>query len=149
MNALVFVMVTIYYCLFRFCSLFHVFIYNILFTAHVEVDATPNQNTNPAQSPSASSSTFNHVPKKRKHHLSTTSDSLYMELCDANFAVVGNILNRVARRISSDYESRHSAKTSSQLREFAGRLGGLQADHTSLRLRMYQCDLYPILYLSI
>ncbi|UZO02315.1 uncharacterized protein OCT59_020798 [Rhizophagus irregularis] len=50
-----------------------------------------------------------------------------------NFAVVGGVLNRVARRINENYEERHQAKTVMQIREFINKLGGLQSEHQSLR----------------
>lgn len=72
--------------------------------------------------------------KTRKQPLNST-DLLYASLRDSNFAIVGTILNRVARRLMEDYEGRHQAKTVSQIREFVNKLGGLQAEHHSLRLR--------------
>ncbi|KAI0800664.1 Sec1-like protein [Fomes fomentarius] len=72
--------------------------------------------------------------KKRKHHLTTTTDSLLAELQDLNFSAVGKKLNQVARRLDEDYKLRHQAKTVAQLRDFVGKLGGLQNEHQSLRL---------------
>ncbi|ORY82401.1 putative ATP binding protein [Leucosporidium creatinivorum] len=101
--------------------------------SHVDVD--PNLlNPAPAASTSTpSASNFAAVPKKKKHLLSS-SDSLFSELRDKNFAVVGSILNRTARRLNDDYERRHQAKTPAELRQFVGQLGGLQNEHQSLRL---------------
>lgn len=63
------------------------------------------------------------------------SDSLYSQLRDANFAVVGPLLNKVARRLQSTYESRNTAqKTTAELREFVNKLGGYQAEQASLKL---------------
>ena len=55
--------------------------------------------------PAASSSTTPGVPqgKTRKQALNSV-DPLYASLRDANFAIVGAILNRVARRLMEDYE---------------------------------------------
>lgn len=105
------------------------------FTAHVDVD--PNLlNPAPAASTSTpSASSFGAAPAKKKKHLLTSSDSLFAELRDKNFAVVGSILNRTARRLNDDYERRHQAKTPAELRQFVGQLGGLQTEHQSLRLR--------------
>lgn len=102
--------------------------------AHVDVD--PNLlNPAPAASTSTpSASNFTSTQKKKKHLLSS-SDSLFTELRDKNFAVVGSILNRTARRLNDDYERRHQAKTPAELRQFVGQLGGLQNEHQSLRLR--------------
>ena len=73
--------------------------------------------------------------QKKKYHLSAASDPLFGELRDANFAAVGKRLNRTARRLEEDYQARKKAKTVAQLRDFVGKLGGLQTEHQSLRLR--------------
>lgn len=52
---------------------------------------------------------------------------------DANFSTVGQTLNKVARQLQSDYEQRHEAKTVNQIKEFVGKLGGLQSLHQVLR----------------
>ena len=70
---------------------------------------------------------------KRKIKLDS-SDKLYDQLRDANFAIVGNLLNKVARRLESDYESRHVAKSTSELREFVNKLPGYQAEQQSLKI---------------
>ena len=59
----------------------------------------------PNAGPSASSSVAQQTPpsRTRKHPLNS-SDPLYVSLRDVNFAIVGNVLNRVARRLSDDYE---------------------------------------------
>ncbi|RDH27372.1 Sec1-like protein [Aspergillus welwitschiae] len=71
--------------------------------------------------------------QKRKVQLDS-SDQLFSQLRDANFAIVGDILNKVARRLESDYESRHAAKTTSELREFVNKLPTYQLEHQSLRV---------------
>ena len=57
---------------------------------------------------------------------------------DLNFAIVGNILSKNAKRLFEDYEERHQAKTVTQIKDFVGKLGGLQSEHQSLRLRELQ-----------
>ncbi|KAJ6520341.1 Sec1-like protein [Mycena sanguinolenta] len=74
------------------------------------------------------------VEAKKKHHLTTLTDPLFAELRDLNFSSVGKRLNKLARRLEQDYQGRHQAKTVAQLRDFVGKLGGLQTDHQSLRL---------------
>ncbi|KAL4898004.1 Sec1-like protein [Aspergillus ambiguus] len=71
--------------------------------------------------------------QKRKIQLDS-SDQLFSQLRDANFAIVGDILNKVARRLESDYESRHTAKTTTELREFVNKLPSYQLEHQSLRV---------------
>ncbi|KAI9926429.1 hypothetical protein ASPWEDRAFT_45475 [Aspergillus wentii DTO 134E9] len=70
--------------------------------------------------------------QKRKIQLDS-SDQLFSQLRDANFAIVGDILNKVARRLESDYESRHTAKTTTELRDFVNKLPAYQVEHQSLR----------------
>ncbi|WVW86768.1 hypothetical protein I302_108822 [Kwoniella bestiolae CBS 10118] len=101
--------------------------------SHIEVDSTLlDSNTAPAPSPSALPSTP--VTKKRKHHLSSQKDKLYSELRDQNFAVVGSRLSKVARRLEGDYGGVKNLKSVSQMKEFVGKLGGLQSEQQSLRL---------------
>lgn len=71
--------------------------------------------------------------KKRKHRLAHT-DRLFSALRDQNFAAVGPILNRHAKRLNEEYERRHEAQDPSQLRAFVGQLGTLQEEHAALRL---------------
>ncbi|PGH01956.1 hypothetical protein AJ80_08938 [Polytolypa hystricis UAMH7299] len=70
---------------------------------------------------------------KRKIQLDS-SDQLFNQLRDANFAIVGGLLNKVARRLESDYESRHGAKSPAELRDFVTKLPTYQAEHNSLRI---------------
>lgn len=82
----------------------------------------------PGQTGSASTS------MKRKI-LIDSKDNLYNELGDANFAIVGNLLNKVARRLQSSTERNQlAAKTTSELREFVAKLPGYQAEQASLKL---------------
>jgi hypothetical protein len=72
-------------------------------TALVELDTSLI--APPPTGPSASSSVVQQTPssRTRKHPLNS-SDPLYASLRDVNFAIVGTVLNRVARRLSDDYE---------------------------------------------
>lgn len=70
---------------------------------------------------------------KRKIQLDS-SDQLFNQLRDANFAIVGDILNKVARRLENEYETRHTAKTTNELREFVNKLPTYQLEHQSLRI---------------
>lgn len=82
----------------------------------------------PGQAGSASTS------MKRKI-LIDNKDSLYSTLGDANFAIVGNLLNKAARRLQSSTERNSLAqKTTSELREFVAKLPGYQAEQASLKL---------------
>ncbi|KAI0334335.1 Sec1-like protein [Cubamyces sp. BRFM 1775] len=99
--------------------------------------AAPNQgeaSSSTAPSTSTAPSASLTKEKKRKHHLTTATDPLLSELQDLNFSAVGKKLNQVARRLDEDYKLRHKAETVAQLRDFVGKLGGLQSEHQSLRL---------------
>ena len=66
-----------------------------------------------------------------------SSDRLYDQLRDANFAIVGSLLNKVARRlqqVQSDYESKHKSKTIAELKEFVGQLPDYQQETQSARI---------------
>lgn len=74
------------------------------------------------------------APLKRKILLES-SDTLYNTLRDTNFATVGPLLNKVARRLQSSYENRNiQQKTTSELREFVSKLPGFQQEQASLKL---------------
>ncbi|KAF2186990.1 vacuolar sorting protein-like protein [Zopfia rhizophila CBS 207.26] len=62
-------------------------------------------------------------------------DALYTTLGDSNFAIVGNLLNKVARRLQSSTERNQlAAKTTAELRDFVAKLPGYQAEQASLKL---------------
>jgi len=99
-----------------------------------EVDAATVGPIGP-QSTSAGSSSTAAPTQARTHRIPLDgSDSLYMTLRDANCATIGPLLNKVARRLQSTYDSRNSAKTTAELREFVSKLPGYQAEHASLKL---------------
>ncbi|KAI1407067.1 vacuolar protein sorting 33A-like protein [Hypoxylon sp. FL1857] len=90
----------------------------------------------PPQAPSQSTTstpTAGAASRKRKIQLDS-SDKLYEGLRDANFAIVGTLLNKVARRLQSDYDSRHSSKTTAELKDFVKKLPGYQTEHQSLKV---------------
>lgn len=70
---------------------------------------------------------------KRKIQLDS-SDKLYDQLRDANFAIVGPLLNKVARRLAGEYESGRGAKSTSELRDFVNKLPGYQVEQQSLKI---------------
>ncbi|QRV94848.1 vacuolar protein sorting-associated protein 33A [Ceratobasidium sp. AG-Ba] len=72
--------------------------------------------------------------KKKKHHLTATNDEMLGRLRDLNFAIVGGKLNAEAKRLEAEYDGRHKAQTVAQLKEFVGKIGGLQNEHQALRL---------------
>ncbi|KAG6851377.1 hypothetical protein H0H93_005775 [Arthromyces matolae] len=101
------------------------------------VPSAPASNVpGPSTSPPTSSVPVTNLKKdaKKKYHLTTSTDPLLEELRDLNFSLVGKKLNRVARRLDEDYKTNLQSKTVAQLRDFVGKLGGLQTEHQSLRL---------------
>ncbi|RUP50376.1 vacuolar protein sorting 33-like protein A [Jimgerdemannia flammicorona] len=75
------------------------------------------------------------MPQKKKKQVLNSSDKLFVQLRDLNFAVVGGLLNKIAKKINENYEERHQAKTVAQIRDFVGKLTDLQQEHQSLRIR--------------
>ncbi|PWN46543.1 Sec1-like protein, partial [Violaceomyces palustris] len=106
--------------------------------AHVEVDPSLLSSSNSGAPTAASGSgtplQMTSVPRKKKQRLDSTADPLFPQVRDENFAVVGEKLHRIAKRINEDYDGRHNAKTVQQIRAFVGKLGNLQSQHASLRL---------------
>lgn len=101
-----------------------------------EVDSTivgAASQTSTSQGSSAGVSETSSSSRVRKIQLDS-SDKLFDQLRDANFAIVGGRLNKVARRLQSDFESRHSSKTTSELKDFVKKLPGLQSDQQSLKI---------------
>ncbi|KAL8722741.1 MAG: hypothetical protein Q9181_007425, partial [Wetmoreana brouardii] len=85
-----------------------------------------------SQQPKAQSGAPQQQSLTRKIQLDS-SDKLYDQLRDANFAIVAPLLNKIARRLAGEYESRHTAKSTSELREFVNKLPGYQAEQQSLK----------------
>lgn len=82
--------------------------------SHVEVDSAIVGPASQKSAPAAATSTSNaasttsqpSTPAKKKKIPLNSSDRLFVQLRDMNFAVVGGVLNRVARRINENYEVR-------------------------------------------
>jgi vacuolar protein sorting-associated protein 33A len=100
------------------------------------VGAAPQSTT---QNSSRATSSPTVQARTRKISLDS-SDKLYEQLRNNNFAIVGNLLNQVARRLQSDYDSRHGAKTTAELREFVNNLKGYQAEQQSLKIHTNLCE---------
>lgn len=69
-----------------------------------------------------------------------STDTLYEELRSVNFARIGPILNKVARRLASDYDVRHNAHEINELRDFVNKLPGFQQEHKSLGIHTNLAD---------
>jgi hypothetical protein len=96
------------------------------------VGAAPQQQKPQGAAANAGAST--QAATKRKIQLDS-SDKLYPQLRDCNFAVVGPLLNRTARRLQADYESRHKADQSiSDLKTFVAKLPSYQLEQASLKI---------------
>jgi hypothetical protein len=94
------------------------------------VGAPPQPSSQSASSAAPAAST---PSRKRKIQLDS-SDKLYDGLRDTNFAIVGTLLNKVARRLKGDYDSRHASKTTAELKDFVKKLPGYQAEQQSLKI---------------
>ncbi|CAD0085631.1 unnamed protein product, partial [Aureobasidium mustum] len=96
------------------------------------VGAAPQ--TQKPQGAAAAAGNSTQAATKRRIQLDS-SDKLYPQLRDCNFAVVGPLLNRTARRLQADYESRHKADQSiSDLKTFVAKLPSYQAEQASLKI---------------
>ena len=97
------------------------------------VGASPQAAAPGGSTAAAAATATNGQTRKRTIQLDA-SDKLYEQLRDTNFAIVGNQLNKIARRLKGDYESRHTTKTTAELTEFVKKLPGYQAEQQSLKI---------------
>lgn len=95
---------------------------------------TPPQHSAAASGASATSAATTQA-RKRKIQLDS-SDKLFDQLRDTNFAIVGSLLGKVARRLKTDFESRHNTQTTAELRDFVNKLPGLQTEKQSLNIHI-------------
>ena len=65
-----------------------------------------------------------------------SSDALYTQLRDTNFATGSRLLSKFAKRLQSEYESRHTAKSTSELRAFVSKLPAYQTEQASLKTQI-------------
>jgi lysine-specific histone demethylase 1 len=102
-----------------------------------DVDSTvigaPAQTAPQTSAASAAASGTTTQTRKRKIQLDST-DKLFDQLRDTNFAIVGSLLGKVARRIKTDLDSRHNTQTVAELGDFVNRLPGLQTEKQSLAI---------------
>lgn len=76
--------------------------------------------------------------KKRTIPLDST-DKLYDQLRDSNFAIVGNLLNKVVRRlqqVQSDYGVQNKSKSIAELKDFVDQLPGYQQEQQSAKIHI-------------
>ena len=103
--------------------------------SQVEIDSSVVGAPPGAQSSGKSAAPPTQQRLKRKIHLDS-SDKLYEQIRDANGAIVDGLLNKAARRLQSDMESRHSKTSVSELRDFVGKLPGYQSEQQSLKIHI-------------
>jgi vacuolar protein sorting-associated protein 33A len=102
---------------------------------HAEVDSSISGTAAQSSSQQSQSSTSTNPSTNLKSKIKLdSSDALYSQLRSTNFAVVGSLLNKVARRLESDYEVRHTARTTTELGNFVKKLPVYQQEHQSLRI---------------
>lgn len=69
-----------------------------------------------------------------------STDTLYQQLRSVNFALIGPLLNKVARRLQTDFEGRHKAQEINELRDFVNKLPTYKEEHKSLALHTNLAD---------
>jgi hypothetical protein len=69
---------------------------------------------------------------KPKKVLLNNTDQVFERIRDVPFELVGDILNNTAMEIKSEEDARHSMTTTTQLKEFASKLGVLQSRRQAL-----------------
>ena len=103
--------------------------------SQADVDSTvvgaPVQAT-PAPGVSAQSGPTQSQARTRKIQLDS-SDKLYVHLRDMNFAIVGDLLNKVALRLRGDLDGRHTTDLK-ELKDFVQKLPGYQSEQQSLKI---------------
>lgn len=113
--------------------------------SQIEVDAALLSTETRSTSNTSATAGLSAMPKKKKQLLSSQTDRLFGELRDLNFSAVGERLSKTAKRLEEDYEGRHNLKTVKEMKDFVGKIGGLQSEHQGLRLReLPKCRLKAI-----
>ncbi|KAK4565496.1 Vacuolar protein-sorting-associated protein 33 [Recurvomyces mirabilis] len=88
----------------------------------------------PQQQQTATPTTTPTTATKRKVPLDST-DKLFPEIRDANFATIGPLLNKTARRLQSDQQNIHNLdQPLSDLKSFVQKLPSYQAEQASLKV---------------
>ncbi|KAL2288212.1 hypothetical protein FJTKL_04298 [Diaporthe vaccinii] len=98
-----------------------------------EVDSTIVGGAPQAAQSAAAAPASSNQSRRRKVQLDS-SDNMYDQLRDTNFAIVGNLLNKVALRIQKDLDSRHTTRTTAELTDFVRKLPGYQAEQQNLKI---------------
>ncbi|EGF80675.1 hypothetical protein BATDEDRAFT_24481 [Batrachochytrium dendrobatidis JAM81] len=71
---------------------------------------------------------------KSKKLVLNNQDHVFSEIRNLGFEVVGSMLSHVALRIQEEEDERHKLKTTTQLKDFASKIGSLQQQRQSLGL---------------
>ncbi|KAI6048041.1 ATP binding protein [Pisolithus marmoratus] len=100
---------------------------------HVELPMSllnppPAPNQGPSQPSTSAAATSIIGEKTKKYHLSAATDPLFADLRDLELFIRGETTE------PNGAQARQQAKTVAQLRDFVGKLGGLQSEHQALRL---------------
>ncbi len=101
--------------------------YSGLLSEYCDYDCGHVDSDNPVKDPSKPTSA---AIKKIK----LKDDVVYDTIKDVNFIAVGPLLNRLAKSLQKDYDSRNQANTVGQIKAFVNKLGSLQNEHKSLRV---------------
>ncbi|KAK4897808.1 Vacuolar protein-sorting-associated protein 33 [Elasticomyces elasticus] len=100
-----------------------------------KVDSSiPGSAPAPSTQPQNGTSPAPTTATKRKVQLDS-SDKLYPEIRNVNFATIGPLLNRTAKRLQSDQQNIHAPNQSiSDLKTFVSKLPSYQAEQASLKI---------------
>lgn len=110
-----------------------------------EIDSSilgPAGQSRPSVSTSTSTTTTATTPSSTLKQPITldSSDPLYHTLRSTNFALIGPHLNKIARRLQTDFDTRHKAQEINQLRDFVNKLPAYKEEHKSLALHTNLAD---------
>lgn len=136
-----------------------------IISGHIKID--PSLMSGPGQAAASTpggAGPSSSAAAKRKYHLHS-ADHTFAMLRDENFVVVGPKLGKEVRRLEAEIkvrsyiqyqqsrcrillnckivQARHQAQTINQLRDFVGKLGGIQNDRQAAGLRLYSS--WPVL----
>ncbi|KAH8817722.1 ATP binding protein [Flagelloscypha sp. PMI_526] len=98
------------------------------------VSSSQNPEPTPAAPPTtpATTSALQQMTKK-KYHLTPANDPLFKDLKDLNLSHVGKTLSRIAHYLNEEYQG-WKDKPTAQLKDFVGKLSGLQSERQALAL---------------
>ncbi|GMM35277.1 tethering complex ATP-binding subunit [Saccharomycopsis crataegensis] len=74
-----------------------------------------------------------HPKQIKQMNFDFQNDEIFQKIKDLNFAAVGPVLNKYAKALQEELDSRHNFKKISQVKEFVGKLSTLQKSQFNLK----------------